>query len=336
MSSAIVSVGLVTALVNIVVERDDDALVVSWEAATATAGVDIGVGPTPDAEAHVHVRSVPVEASSVRLDGLGSARQYVSMRVDGGVVVLAAERRVPFEGIQNFRDLGGYATIDGGTVRWGQLFRADALHKLTAVDLGAFDALGVRTVYDLRGDAERTEFPEPFESIHLPIVGRPEGEAPPAPPAGVSAADGESMLRDMYVGTLIHSAAKFGQLFSGLADAERLPAVFHCHGGKDRTGIVAALLLLALGVDRETVLDDYEATRRYRTIVDQQDSLANLLAAGVSPEAAAGVLGAPRWAMAAAVDAVDEEYGGIETYLTTTVGLPLDTVSRLRDLLVAH
>jgi protein-tyrosine phosphatase len=322
----------VTALVNILVERDDDALVVSWEAATDVVGVDIGVGPTPDVAEHVLVRSVPTDVRTVRLDGLGGARQYVSMRVDGGTVVLAAERRVPFEGIQNFRDLGGYPTTDGGTVRWGQLFRADALHKLTAVDLGAFDALGVRTVYDLRGDAERTEFPEPFESIHLPIAGRPEGEPPPAPPAGMSAADGEAMLRDMYVGTLIHSAPRFGQLFTGLADAERLPAVFHCHGGKDRTGIVAALLLLALGVDRETVLDDYEATRRYRTIVDQQDSLANLLAAGVSPEAAAGVLGAPRWAMAAAVDAVDGEYGGIEAYLTTTVGLSPVSVRRLREL----
>ena len=86
--------------------------------------------------------------------------------------------------------------------------------------------------------------------------------------------------------------------------------MFHCHGGKDRTGVVAAVLLLALGVDRETVLDDYEATRRYRTIEDQQDSLANILASGVSPEAAASVLGTPRWAMAAAVDAVDDVYGG--------------------------
>ncbi len=86
------------------------------------AEVDLGIGPTPDAATHVHLRSVPVSEASVRLDGLGPVRQYVSMRVDGSVVVLAAERRVPFEGIQNFRDLGGYATTDGGTVRWGQLF----------------------------------------------------------------------------------------------------------------------------------------------------------------------------------------------------------------------
>jgi protein-tyrosine phosphatase len=326
----------VTAVVNLRIERDDDVLVVSWDWASDAAPVDIAVGPTPDAERHVRVLSLPADARSARLDGAGSARQYVSLRVDGRSAVLAGERRVPFEGIQNFRDLGGYPTRDGATVRWGRVFRADALHKLTAVDLNAFDVLGVRTVYDLRGDAERTEFPGPFASIHLPIVGRPEGEPAPAPPPTMSAADGEAMLRDMYVGTLVHSVEKFRQLFTGLADAERLPAVFHCHGGKDRTGIVAALFLLALGVDRETVLDDYEATRRYRTIVDQQDSLANLLAAGVSPEAAAGVLGAPRWAMAAAVDEVEGRYGGIDAYLTASVGVPAALVERLRTLHVVH
>jgi protein-tyrosine phosphatase len=115
-----------------------------------------------------------------------------------------------------------------------------------------------------------------------------------------------------------------------------VPAVFHCHGGKDRTGVVAAVLLLALGVDRETVLDDYEATRRYRRIEHQQDSLAGMLANGVSPEAAAGVLGTPRWAMAAAVDAVGEMPGGVDGYLTTLAGLTTGDLDALRAGLVVH
>ena len=164
----------------------------------------------------------------------------------------------------------------------------------------------MRTVFDLRGDVERDEFPGPVPSRHVPISGRPVGVIAPPPPAEMSAADGEQMLRDMYVGILEHSAANVAVVLRGLADPDAVPAVFHCHGGKDRTGVVAAVLLLALGVDRETVLDDYEATRRYRRLEDQQDSLATLLANGVSPEAAAGVLGTPRWAMAAAVDALDD------------------------------
>jgi protein-tyrosine phosphatase len=138
----------------------------------------------------------------------------------------------------------------------------------------------------------------------------------------------------MYVGSLQHSATPLGTILRGGTDADQTPAVCHCHGGKDRTGVVAAVLLLALGVDRETVLDDYEATRRYRLIEDQQDSLANILASGVSPEAAAGVLGTPRWAMAAAVDAIDDAHGGIDAYLSGPAGLTLGEVSDLRDQLI--
>jgi protein-tyrosine phosphatase len=142
------------------------------------------------------------------------------------------------------------------------------------------------------------------------------------------------MLRDLYVGACVHSADQLGRLLTALAEPEGTPAVFHCHGGKDRTGIAAALLLLALGVDREEVLDDYEATRRYRKIDPQQDSLANLLASGMAPEAAAGVLGAPRWAMAEALDAIDDVHGGIDAYLTEVAGMTRSAVARLREALV--
>jgi protein-tyrosine phosphatase len=246
------------------------------------------------------------------------------------------ERRVPFVGITNLRDLGGYPTADGGTTRWGVVFRADALHKLTAEDVEAFGALGVRTVYDLRGDVERTEFPGPFPSLHVPISGRPDGVAAPPPPPEMTTEDGERMMRDMYVGVLEHSATRVGGILRGLADPAAVPAVFHCHGGKDRTGVVAAVLLLALGVDREDVLDDYEATRRYRRVEHQQDSLASMLANGVSPEAAAGVLGTPRWAMAAAVDAVTDVYGGVDAYLTGPAGMTPDELAALRAALVGY
>jgi protein-tyrosine phosphatase len=214
------------------------------------------------------------------------------------------------------------------------VFRADALHKLTDADLVAFHSLGVRTVYDLRGPVERTDFPGPVDSLHVPIVGRPPDAILPAPPADMTTADGERMLRDMYVGSLEHSATQIGTILRGIADPDHVPAVFHCHGGKDRTGVVAAVLLLALRVERDVVLDDYEATRRYRHIEDQQDSLANILAAGVSPEAAAGVLGTPRWAMAAALDAVDDVYAGIDSYLTGPAGLTAVEVSALREQLI--
>lgn len=243
-------------------------------------------------------------------------------------------RRVAFDGITNFRDLGGYRTATGGVTRWGLVYRADALHKLTDDDLRSFEALGVRVILDLRGDVERTDFPSRLESVHMPIVGRPAGSPPVGEQGGVSTSDGETILRDMYVGILEHSANQIGAILRDLSEPQNVPAVFHCHGGKDRTGVVAAVLLLALGVDPEVVLDDYVLTSEYRRIEHQQDSLANMLALGLPLEAAAGVLGTPRWAMAAAVAAVAEQYGGIDAYLTHHAGLSPDALVALREALV--
>ena len=244
------------------------------------------------------------------------------------------ERRVEFDGITNFRDLGGYPTGSGGVTRWGLVYRADALHKLTDDDLRSFAGLGIRVVYDLRGDIERAEFPSRPASVHVPIIGRPSGSPSLGTQAGVTTSDGETILRDMYVGILEHSALQIGVILRGLSDPRGVPAVFHCHGGKDRTGVVAAVLLLALGVDPELILDDYVLTREYRRIEHQQDSLANMLAQGLPLEAAAGVLGTPRWAMAAALAAIAEQYGGIDTFLTQHAGMSLEEVAALRETLV--
>ena len=247
---------------------------------------------------------------------------------------MSSDRHIPLDGITNLRDLGGFSTQGGGTTRWGSVYRADALHKLTGAGLLKFHELGVRSVFDLRGDVERDAFPNPVESLHVPIAGRPAGVPAPARVGEIALEDGERMLRDTYVGILEHSAAGIGTILGALADGEATPALFHCHGGKDRTGVVAAVLLRALGVSREDVLDDYEATRRYRTINDQQDSYASMLSSGMSPEAAAGALGTPRWAMEAVLDAIDERYGGIDRYLTEVVGLTPEALERLRANLV--
>ena len=322
---------MVSALRDIRVERDEHgALLVRWQ---ADDPIDIGMGATPLAAEHT-LLATAVGGGLIRIPGPVPRRTYVSLVPPSRPAVVAAERRIPFQGITNLRDLGGYPTATGGVTRWGRVFRADALHKLTADDLDAFHELGVTTVYDLRGDAERADFPGPVPSRHLSIVGRPRDVVPPPPPPEMTVRDGEELLRDTYVGALTHSAIEIGAVMRGLADRGLTPAVFHCHGGKDRTGVVAAVLLLALGVDRDTVLDDYEATSLYRFPEDQHDSLANMLQAGISPEAAAGVLGTPRWAMAEAVDLLLGFPDGVGGFLTGPAGMQLGELAALRKHLV--
>lgn len=119
-----------------------------------------------------------------------------------------------------------------------------------------------------------------------------------------------------------------------MTEADGLPAVFHCHAGKDRTGVVAAILLEALGVDRRDILDDYELTARYRLRSQQDSTYERLLEAGLSPEAAAGVLTTPRWAMEGALGHLDTEYCGVEEYLTGPGRLRKEDLEALREVLL--
>ena len=245
-----------------------------------------------------------------------------------------SDRRVPFDGATNFRDLGGYRTRTGATVRWGMVFRADSLHGLGPDDLVRYERLGLRAVYDLRGEVERQERPDPVESRHLPVSGRPADAPARTAAEGLTGDDGERILRDLYVGLIEHAALLIGDLFRGLAADGGLPAVFHCHAGKDRTGVVAALLLEALGVDREAILDDYELTGRYRLRLHQESSYQSLVKLGLSPEAAAGVLTTPRWAMEEALDELDRRHGGIDAYLVGPANMARSDLGRLRQVLL--
>jgi protein-tyrosine phosphatase len=247
--------------------------------------------------------------------------------------MVVAERRVPLGSVLNFRDLGGYRSGEAGMVRWGQVFRSDSLHRLDREYLEAFSDLGVQVVYDLRSIQERESFPSVDLAVHLPIPSRsPEGSV-----ANLrSRYDGERWLHEEYLYMLAHAGAAFGALLSQLAEPERRPALFHCAGGKDRTGLAAALLLSWLGVQREVVLDDYELTSQHAPVDSLGEVVETFCSAGMTEAAAEGVLSTPRWAMAAALDELDDGYGGIHTYLRGPAGMNEESLAALSDQLLTH
>jgi protein-tyrosine phosphatase len=239
---------------------------------------------------------------------------------------------VGFEGCLNFRDIGGYPTAGGGTTRWGQVYRSDSLHYFVSGDLEVFERLAVRTVYDLRRDDERADAPGPLDCVHLAVPSK-RVEASDMDDLR-SRTDGERWLLDDYVGMLRDGPSVWGRLFADLAEGELTPAVFHCFSGKDRTGMAAALLLTALEVGRATVLDDYELTGQYRAGDDIAHTVDFFVGLGMTRAAAEGILSAPRWAMAEALDHLDQEYGGINEYLLGPCGLSAARLDNLRRNLV--
>jgi protein-tyrosine phosphatase len=163
------------------------------------------------------------------------------------------------EGCFNFRDLGGYAGSDGRRVRWRRLFRADGLHRLTGADLSALADLGLASVIDLRTTEEVSERgrigSQQVAYHHLPILDvlPPREELP-------TWIDAEFVAR-RYWQMLEGGGEAVSEVLAILADPAAYPAVFHCAAGRDRTGIVASLILALLGVSDDDIIADYVLSR---------------------------------------------------------------------------
>jgi len=171
-------------------------------------------------------------------------------------------RRITLERAFNFRDLGGYATDDGRTVRWGRLYRADGIHRIEGADLARVAALGIRTVLDLRTAGELDDHGRvPTESIdaayhHLPLLEQVwERDLP------LAELDAVDFLAGRYLEMLELGASSIVAALTAMSAPDRLPLVFHCSAGKDRTGVLAAILLSVLGVNDDDIATDYALSR---------------------------------------------------------------------------
>jgi protein tyrosine/serine phosphatase len=164
-------------------------------------------------------------------------------------------RHHPVEAVFNLRDLGGYPTRDGGTTRWRRLFRSDGLHRTDALGGEAVAALGIRRVIDLRTDDERVNdgffTHRSIEHVHIPIIETMWTMTE------LAAADEVDFLLTGYRLMAAGNGARLGQALLFIADHGHEPLVFHCAAGKDRTGVLAALLLALVGVSDEIIAEDF-------------------------------------------------------------------------------
>jgi len=322
-----------------VVGLRDGSLAVSWELA-GEGPVEVAVGLRPDATDQDP--ALRVEGTThLTLRPQRPGRHYVSVApVGGGSAVVAAERLVSLERGRNFRDLGGYHTAGGGRVRWGLVFRSASLHRLTAADLITLDRLGLRVVYDLRGDEERERapsvLPDGVRCELLPIGGTAAKtkELTDLVLAGRLAELPLDFLVRIYDAMVEVAAGTFGRLLTRLAEPDGRPALFHCHAGKDRTGIVAALLLSLLGVDERTVLDDYQLSGIHYTEHQLAAVQTKLAGTGVDVERYRAVFGAPRHAMATVLAGLRQRHGSLEAYLHDEAGVDHEVFAELRAALV--
>ena len=170
-------------------------------------------------------------------------------------------RTLAFASTYNFRDVGGYRGRDGRSVQWRQLFRSDSLHRLAGRDWEAFAALGIKTVIDLRRafEVEQTgRVPEAEGLTYLnPVLEHVDWTEVPHP----DGTQHERWLADRYLNFTEDARAGLATALSVIADSAAAPVVVHCMAGKDRTGVVCALVLALLGVSDDDIATDYALTQ---------------------------------------------------------------------------
>ena len=244
----------------------------------------------------------------------------------------APERTIGFELVFNVRDLGGLPTVDGRRVRPGHVFRADGVQRLAGEDLDRARALRLTTVVDLRTEGEIQRggrFPVehyPVDWHHLPIIDRMWSDDDLVATSGAV-----DFLRDRYVEMLESGAASLARIVELVAAGP--PALFHCAAGKDRTGVVAAVLLGLVGVPHDEIAADYHATAGAMAAFVDWLTTTHPEAMDAMTSQPPEYLEAPMEAMEGFLQHVDERYGSV-LGLADELGVHDDTITALRDTLL--
>lgn len=238
-----------------------------WQASDPAQPVSIAVA---SAEAPDQYRTLAQDWSQTSYQWKaddGDKRRYFRVVPQDGQAAEAAARFLPLEGGRNFRDLGGYLTTDGQQVRWGKIYRTGAMSGLTEQDYQLLDTLNIGTVVDFRTGPERANEPTRWQNPQTEILSwdyaMDMGEfAEIFRQSDLTPENVEQAMAAQYPALLEQQQPHYQAMFDRLLNKEQA-LVFNCTAGKDRTGIAAALILTALGVDRQTVVEDFMLSETY-------------------------------------------------------------------------
>jgi len=245
----------------------------------------------------------------------------------------------------NFRDLGGYAAVDGRRTRSGRVFRSNHLSHFEAEQWDALRALGVQAIVDLRDAREASHdtarLPADFVRVSVEFLPemlpssrmlRGDGAAGTEGAQGGKPSGSDFMIA-LYRDLIVHRRDQLQRVFATLADPSGGAVLVHCTAGKDRTGIVSAMLLDLAGVDRSTIVQDYTisdaAMRAIFALRDPKSIGAVAPVSGIDAEFGAAMMRADARYVVSALDALDAEFGGVSAYLAD--GLGADAIARARD-----
>ena len=279
------------------------------------------------------------DSERVRMSGLEpTSRHYFRLRDQHGTEVLAAERKLGMQGTPNFRDFGGYSTVDGRWVKWGFLFRSGQLSNLSDQDVELLASLELDLVCDFRrleeqeGDPSRLPQNNPPRIASLPII--PGSNSRFFEQAEGQMGDRQAMfdfMMEINRDFVEAQARPYARMFSEILEVEDARFLVHCAAGKDRTGFAAAIILSALGVSRELVMHDYMLTRRFFHPQLEIDRLRQKYQMQqMDTESILPMLEVHEDYLACALLAIEQSFPSLEVYLEEALGVGPAEVAQLQ------
>lgn len=316
---------------DLVVSRRENAYRLSFQGEASFLGYALYPGDAPRP-----LPDVPGNECYVRMPE-AHRRPYFVLGRAGRADVFAADVAVEVPSVENFRDMGGYLTREGRVVRWGRFFRSGALQCLSEEDLQLLAATHLRYVVDYRSDFEAQRTPDMLpagaEYLHIPAIGSGNPQVRSLAETDLLAQlrqvqDPAQMQEVLSAFVMLYQELPFDNpsyrqmlgTLDTLADGAMLQ---HCSAGKDRTGVGCALVLLALGVDEETVMQDYLLSSVFRENHNRR-LLEKLAASGISSEiiqALSGMLDVSRELLQHTFTAIKTKYGDYPRYFREEYGI---------------
>ena len=246
-------------------------------------------------------------------------------------------RLLPMDGAHNTRELGGYKTTDGKSIKWGMLYRSDKLSDISDTDQAYLQDLGIKKIIDFRSKEEKEEDPDiipiGIDYIEMPIsVDGAMRSKIEAVLKGETNKDVKSFLIDANKEFVSNYTDVYEDFLRNLIDDDG-PALFHCTAGKDRAGFAAAITLIALGVSKEDVINDYMKTNQFtkERIEEIIGQIELMTLYQTDAEILRPLLGVEREYIETAFQTAEEKYGSLENFIRDGLNISDEDIQKLRN-----
>ncbi|MDR1631716.1 MAG: tyrosine-protein phosphatase [Dysgonamonadaceae bacterium] len=268
------------------------------------------------------------------------SRSYFKLVFNNKYSVITGERVIPMQQLTNFRDFGGYYNEDNLQTQWGKLYRSSSLSYAAPMDRRFINALGVKTIIDFSANDERVE--KTYRHWSKQILNLPLRENPHSTVFfGDKILSKQMRKNDVIIGqqdnlsfVMEHNADYFEQMFDILTDKTNYPIVICCPLGKDKTGVAAALVLSALGINREQIISDFLLSNR---LIDYEIFLPNTevyFSDYDVQETMTAMLSAHQDVITYILDQVNKQYGSMNKFLENEVKLTSQKREKLKEILL--